>query len=109
MSIRRLALLPLALAAILIGAPSLSGAEKPFVIEPDEPAVAAADQFLKFVDTGEYRKARNLMAKRVRAGGAASDDEMINYLKARRAPLGRRVSRMLYRANYSTTLSSAPD
>lgn len=96
------------IAFVVICAHHVSAGEVQFV-KPDPQAMAEADRFLALLDTGKFKDARKLMAKRVRSGGEPSDTRQVSYWTARRSPLGAPVTRNLYRARYSKSISSGPD
>src|ERR1700736_193846 len=88
-------------------APTFKANEK--VVKPDPEAVAAANRWIAKVDTGNYRDSWDALPPRIKNGGAAMEEQWVGYLKARRAPLGRPVSRELFWARFSNQMSGAPD
>jgi hypothetical protein len=79
------------------------------VIKPDPEAVATANKWLSVVDAGSYAESYAMFPKRVRSGGDANEKNWIGYLRAKRAPLGRVLSRKLVKAWFSRTLPGSPD
>jgi len=79
------------------------------VVKPDPQAIAAAAQWLAIVDSGRYAQSYWALTARIRAGGQTGEQEWVSFLKARRAPLGRPISRALYRARFNTTIPVGPD
>ena len=79
------------------------------VVTPDRQGLAVGTHCIAMMDAGNYRQFRREMAERVRLGGTISDEEFVASMKTRRAPLGRPMSRVLFRARFSKTLRGAPD
>jgi hypothetical protein len=91
------------------GANSLAQSVKDKVVKPDPQAVAVAEHWLASVDRGNYTLSHRAVTARVRAGGSVSEQQWVAFLKERRAPLGRVISRTLYRARFNTSISGSPD
>jgi Protein of unknown function (DUF4019) len=87
----------------------LSASSSYQVIKPDPQAVATANKWLSVVDAGSYAESYTMFPKRVRSGGDANEKNWIGYLRAKRAPLGRVLSRKLVKAWFSRTLPGSPD
>jgi len=75
--------------------------------EAEKAAVAAADVWLKLVDTGQYEKSWQEAAEFFR--NAISQDGWQKSTEAFRKPLGAIVSRTLKSTHYTTTAPGAPD
>jgi hypothetical protein len=78
-------------------------------VKPDPEAVAGGNRWLVVFDSGDYKTARHMMAKRVQRGGAIHEEQFIAWARERRAPLGRVLRRELMWARFSNTLPTAPD
>jgi hypothetical protein len=50
-----------------------------------------------------------MLPPRIKRGGDAMEKQWVGFLRARRSPLGRPRSRKLVKAQFSHTLSGAPD
>ena len=70
-------------------------------------AQAAADKWLKLMDTGDYAQSWEDAAQYFKA--AVTKEDWRRLADATRAPLGRVVSRKLLSAKYMTQLPGAPD
>jgi hypothetical protein len=79
------------------------------VVTPDRQAVAAAAKWLSVVDAGNYAEAFTMFPSRIRSAGDAVEKYWIGYLRAKRAPLGRALSRKLAKAWFTKTLPGSPD
>jgi Protein of unknown function (DUF4019) len=88
---------------------SAFGASSYSVITPDCQAVATATKWLSVVDAGNYAEAFAKFPARIRLGGDAVGKYWVGYLRAKRAPLGRALSRKLVKAWFSKTLPGSPD
>jgi hypothetical protein len=66
-------------------------------------------QMASVVDAGNYAGAFAMFPARIRSGGDAVEKYWVDYLRAKRAPLGRALSRKLGNAWFSRTLSGPPD
>jgi hypothetical protein len=86
-------------AAELIGRP----------VKPDSDAVAAGSRWFEVFDSGDYKAALHMMAKRVQRGGVTQEEQFVGWARERRAPLGHVIRRQLTSARFSNTLPSAPD
>jgi len=75
--------------------------------EAEKAAVAAADVWLKIVDTGEYAKSWQESAEFFR--NAVSQADWQKSTEAFRKPLGAIVSRTFKSTHYTTTAPGAPD
>ena len=92
----------------LIG--SAVGASSPYtVVTPDPQAVAVAKKWLSLADAGNYAESFAMFPARIRSGGESVEKYWVGYLKARRAPLGRVLSRKLLKAWFTKTLPGSPD
>jgi hypothetical protein len=78
-------------------------------VKPDPQAVASATTFLSVVDAGNYSDAYDMLPQRIRGGGDTMKKHWVGFFRARRSPLGRALSRRLLKAQFSHTLSGAPD
>jgi hypothetical protein len=88
---------------------SAFGASSYSVVAPDRQAVATAAKWLSVVDAGNYTEAFEMFPARIRSGGDAVEKYWVGYLRAKRAPLGRALSRKLAKAWFSRTLPGSPD
>ncbi len=88
---------------------SAFGASSYSVVTPDRQAAAAATKWLSVVDAGNYAEAFEMFPARIRSGGNAVENYWVGYLRAKRAPLGRALSRKLGKAWFSRTLPGSPD
>jgi hypothetical protein len=79
------------------------------VVQPDPQAVATAAKWLSVVDAGNYAQTFAMFPARIRSGGDAVEKYWVGYLRAKRAPLGRVLSRKLAKAWFTRTLPSSPD
>jgi hypothetical protein len=79
------------------------------VVQPDPQAAAVAIKWLSVVDAGNYSEAITMFPARIRSGGDAVEKYWIGYLRAKRAPLGRALSRKLAKAWFTKTLPGSPD
>ena len=79
------------------------------VVRPDPQAVAVATKWLSVVDAGNYAEAFTMFPARIRSGGDAVEKYWVGYLRAKRAPLGRALSRKLVKAWFTKTLPGSPD
>jgi hypothetical protein len=79
------------------------------VVKPDPQAIAAAIKWLSVVDAGNYSQSFAMLPPRIRSGGEASEKNWVSFLRSRRAPLGRPLSRAFVKAQFSRTLAGAPD
>jgi len=79
------------------------------VVKPDPEAVTVATKFLSVVDAGNYTETFAMFPARIRSGGDAFEKNWVSYLKVKRAPLGRMVSRKLVKAWFTKTLPGSPD
>ncbi len=79
------------------------------VVKPDPQAVAVATKWLSVVDAGNYAEAFATFPARIRSGGDAVQKYWVGYLRAKRAPLGRALSRKLVKAWFTKTLPGSPD
>lgn len=70
-------------------------------------ALAAAEQWLAAVDDGQYAATWKEAANYFR--NVVTRDSWVQSMAAVRKPLGKRVSRSLRSATYTTALSGAPD
>jgi uncharacterized protein DUF4019 len=96
------------LALFVIG--SALAASSPYtVVTPDPQAVAVATKWLSVVDAGNYADAFTMFPARIRAGGESVEKYWIGYLRTKRAPLGRVLSRKLIKAWFTKTLPGSPD
>jgi hypothetical protein len=75
--------------------------------EKEKAAVAAAEQWLLWVDAGKYDQSWKEAAKYFK--DAVSQDKWQQSLQAVRDPLGRLISRKEKRRVYTTSLPGAPD
>ena len=73
----------------------------------DPDAMAVANKWLSIVDAGNYTRAYQQIAIRVRT--AELEQQHLTFLKGHRAPLGRPLSRDFSRAVFSHTMAGAPD
>ena len=89
----------LAAAAQLVGRP----------VKPDPDAVAVGNRWLAVFDSGDYKTARHMMAKRVQKGGMVHEEQFLAWARTRRVPLGGVLRRELTAARFSNTLPGAPD
>src|ERR1700747_2517344 len=80
---------------------SAFGASSYSVVTPDRQAVATATKWLSVVDAGDYAEAFAMFPARIRSGGDAVEKYWVGYLRAKRAPLGRALSRKLVTASFS--------
>src|SRR6202140_4404782 len=71
------------------------------VVKPEPQAVAAATKWLAVVDAGNYSDAYDMYPARITRSGDAMKKEWVGFLRARRSPLGRPVSRKLIKAQFS--------
>ena len=88
---------------------SAFGASSYSVVAPDRQAVATAAKWLSVVDAGNYAEAFAMFPARTRSGGDAVEKYWVGYLRAKRAPLGRALSRKLVKAWFARTLPGSPD
>ncbi len=58
-------------------------------VKPDPEAVAAGNRWFAVFDSGDYKTAWHMMAKRVQRGGAVHEEQFIAVARVRRTPLGR--------------------
>jgi hypothetical protein len=79
------------------------------VVTPDPQAMAAATQWLAIVDAGNYTHSFQVFPTRIRSGGDAAESSWVSFLRSRRAPLGRPLSRVFVKAQFSRTLAGCPD
>ena len=70
-------------------------------------ARAAATQWLRLIDNGDYPAAYALEPARLRA--AASEEQFVRSMEARRAPFGKMLSRTFIGAAFTRKLTGAPD
>ena len=96
-----------AIALSLVG--SAFGATSYQVVRPDPQALTTANKWLSMVDAGNYAQSYEMFPARIRSGGDASEKNWISYLRSRRAPLGRLLSRKFVKAGFSRTLLGSPD
>jgi len=78
-------------------------------VKPDPEAVAAGNRWFAVFDSGDYKTAHRMWAKRVQGGGAIHEEQFVAGARARRVPLGRVLSRQLMWARFTNTLPGAPD
>jgi hypothetical protein len=97
------AMIALSLVGSAVGASSLP------VVRPDPQAFAAATKWFSVVDAGNYAQSFAMFPARITSGGEAVEKNWIGYLRARRAPLGRPLSRKFGKAQFSRTLAGCPD
>jgi Protein of unknown function (DUF4019) len=96
------------MALFLVG--SALCASSPYtVVAPDRQAVATANKWLSVFDAGNYAEAYAMFPARIRSGGDALEKQWIGIWRARRAPLGRTLSRKFAKAYFGTTLQGSPD
>ncbi len=79
------------------------------VVKPDPQAIAAAAQWLTIVDGGNYAHSFEVLPARIRSSGEAGERNWVSFLRSRRAPLGRPLSRVFVKAQFSNTLAGSPD
>jgi hypothetical protein len=79
------------------------------VVQPDPQALATASKWLSVVDAGNYAQAFAMYPARLRAAGDTATKQMVGYLRTRRAPLGRVLSRKFVKAQFARTLPGSPD
>ena len=85
-------------------------AQSPYqTIQPDPQAVATATTWLLVVDTGKYAESFAMFPARIRSGGNEFEKNWISFLRVKRAPLGRVLSRKLDKAWFTRTLPGSPD
>jgi hypothetical protein len=96
-----------AIALSLLG--SAFGASSYQVVRPDAQALATANKWLSIVDAGNYAQVYAMFPARIKSGGEALEKNWVDYLRARRAPLGRLLSRKFVKAGFSRTLVGSPD
>jgi len=75
--------------------------------EKEKVAIAAAEQWLSFVDSGGYGQSWMEAAEYFR--NAITKEKWVQSLNAVRNPLGKLISRDLKSAIYATSLPGAPD
>lgn len=75
--------------------------------EKEKAAVAAAEQWLSWVDTGTYDKSWKEASEYFK--NAVSQDVWEQSLQGVRGPLGKLISRNINRTLYKTSLPGAPD
>ena len=96
------------IALSLVG--SAFGAESKYpVVQPDPNALATASKWLSIVDAGNYAQAFAMYPARLKAAGDTAVKLEVGYLRTKRAPLGRVVSRKFVKAQFAKTLPGAPD
>jgi hypothetical protein len=96
----------------LLGVVSGAAAKSPTpfpAVKPDPQAVAAATKWLAVVDAGNYSDGYDMFPPRITRSGDAMKNQWVGFLRARRSPLGRPLSRKLVKAQFSHTLAGAPD
>lgn len=98
-----------AIAALSFVASAPAASSQYQVVRPDPDAVAVAAKWLSVVDAGNYAAAFAMFPARIRPGGDALEKYWLSYLKAKRAPLGRVLSRKLSKAWFTKTLPGSPD
>jgi hypothetical protein len=102
-------LLNFAMMITLLVVGSVFGASSYSVVTPDRQAVATATKWLSVVDAGNYADAFAMFPARIRSGGDAVEKYWVGYVRTKRAPLGRALSRKLAKAWFSKTLPGSPD
>jgi hypothetical protein len=75
--------------------------------EKEKAAVAAAEEWLSLVDSGNYSQSWREAAEYFR--NAITEEEWVQSLKAVRNPLGKLISRKVKSKSYRTSLPGAPD
>ena len=91
-------ILPLTvICAVICSAPALT------FTKDDEPAEQAALQWLRVVDSGNYKDAALLIADHARGS-----QDWLKYFAAHRAPLGRLNKRQLIEVKHASTIPSDP-
>lgn len=94
-----------AVALALIGASAVLGSALAITLSPDEEAAReAALQWLKIVDSGNYKDAALLITEHARAS-----QDWLNYFTAHRAPLGRAKNRQIVEVKHASTIPSDPE
>jgi hypothetical protein len=73
----------------------------------EKAAVEGSNHWLSVVDAGDYAASWAATAPLFRA--AVQEDQWVQMLQARRAPLGKVISRVVKSAVYKTSLPGAPD
>src|SRR5262249_48872054 len=88
---------------------SAFGAQSKYLpaVQPDSQALAVASKWLSVVDGGNYAESYAMFPPRIRAG--ALEKYWVGYLRTKRAPLGRPLSRKFVEAQFSRTLPGSPD
>jgi hypothetical protein len=79
------------------------------VIQPDQQALATASKWLSVVDAGNYKQAFAMYPARLKAAGDTAEKQWVGYLRAKRTPLGRVLSRKFVKAQFTRTLPGSPD
>ena len=95
--------------ALFVVSSALCASSPYTVVKPDPEAVTVATKFLSVVDAGNYTETFAMFPARIRSGGDAFEKNWVSYLKVKRAPLGRMVSRKLVKAWFTKTLPGSPD
>ena len=86
--------------SLVVGTCIIAAAARP----DDEAARDAAVQWLRIVDSGNYKDAALLMSEEVRG-----QQDWLSYLSAQRAPLGRVNKRQMAEVKHATTIPGLPD
>src|SRR6266487_1144858 len=90
------------MALFLVG--SALCASSPYtVVKPDPQAVAVATKWLSVADAGKYAETFAMFPARIQSGGDSVEKYWVGYLRAKRAPLGRVLSRKLVKAWFTKT------
>lgn len=105
----RTSLLHLGVTIALSLVASAFGASSYQVVQPDPQAVATANNWLSIIDAGNYAHAYAMFPARIKSGGETIEKQWVGYLRARRTPLGRALSRKMAKAWFSKTLPGSPD
>jgi len=77
------------------------------VADKEKAAIAAAEQWLAFLDAGQYAKTHDEAASYFR--GAVPKDQWTQQIQGVRDPLGPLKSRKVKNTTYATSLPGAPD
>ena len=98
-----------AITALSVVGSALCASSPYTVVAPDRQAVATANKWLSVFDAGNYPEAYAMFPARIRSGGDAIEKQWIGIWRARRAPLGRTLSRKFAKAYFGRTLQGSPD
>jgi Protein of unknown function (DUF4019) len=92
---------------VVVGLLALTFAALAVAEDKTQPAQAASEAWLKFVDSGDYPQSWVEASSLFKAH--VTEKDWVRQIRAARQPLGALFSRTLKSAQYTTTLPGAPD